>query len=108
MHRILALFREKETRDELGLGAIRDSFSDQLFPGTSTIHTRLRYFFFVPWVYQQLEKWRVRARDIPRRAREIELALVLPLLQSDDKADVFGKTAGGISNVCPARSIGPD
>ena len=94
MHRILALFRERETRDELGLGAIRDSFSDQLFPGTSTIHTRLRYFFFIPWIYQSLENSQVSARHMPRRAREMELALVLPLLQSDDEAGVFGKTAG--------------
>jgi hypothetical protein len=45
---ILALFEERETRGELGLGAIRDSFADHLFPGTSTIQTRLRYLFFVP------------------------------------------------------------
>ena len=90
MYRILALFRERETRDELGLGSIRDSFSDQLFPGTSTIHTRLRYFFFIPWVYQQLETWRIPARDVPQRAREMELKLILPLLESDDKAGVFG------------------
>ena len=35
--RILAFFRVRDSRDELGLGAIRDSFSDKLFPGTSTI-----------------------------------------------------------------------
>ena len=46
--RILSLFQEKESRDELGLGSVRDSFADQLFPGTSTIQTRLRYMLFVP------------------------------------------------------------
>ena len=46
--RILALFQEKETRDELGLGGVRDAFADRLFPGTSTIQTRLRYMLFVP------------------------------------------------------------
>ena len=35
--RILSLFQQRESRDELGLGAIRDSFADKLFPGTSTI-----------------------------------------------------------------------
>jgi hypothetical protein len=48
--RILALFREKESRDELGIGGIRDAIADRLFPGTSTIQTRLRYMLFVPWV----------------------------------------------------------
>ncbi|MGB6753954.1 MAG: DUF6361 family protein [Xanthobacteraceae bacterium] len=36
---VVDLFKEHETRDELGLAAIRD----QLFPGTSTIMTRARY-----------------------------------------------------------------
>jgi len=40
--RIMALFQEHESRDELGVGAIRDSIADHLFPGTSTIQTRLR------------------------------------------------------------------
>ena len=54
--RILALFQEEGTRDQLGLGGIRDSLSDLLFPGTSTIQTRLRYFLLVPWVYERLEE----------------------------------------------------
>ena len=44
--RILSLFQEKGSRDELGLGSVRDSFADQFFPGTSTIQTRLRYMTF--------------------------------------------------------------
>jgi len=39
---VIDLFREEETRDELGLGTIRDAFADLLFPGTSTIQTRAR------------------------------------------------------------------
>jgi hypothetical protein len=31
--RILSLFQERESRDELGLGSVRDSFADHLFPG---------------------------------------------------------------------------
>jgi len=59
--RILSLFqeKEKESRDELGLGSVRDSFADQLFPGTSTIQTRLRYMLFVPWIYHSLEEKRL-------------------------------------------------
>jgi len=40
MNRVLALFQERTTVDELGLGGIRDSIADRLFPGTSTIQTR--------------------------------------------------------------------
>ena len=68
MHRILALFRERDTRDELGIGVIRDLLADELFPGTSTIQTRLRYMLFVPWIYQQLEAEEWGASDQIGRA----------------------------------------
>ena len=58
MSEVIALFREQDTRDELGLGGIRDTFADLLFPATSTIQTRARYFLFIPWVYQELERRR--------------------------------------------------
>ena len=71
--RVLALLDQREARDELGLGGIRDSFSDYLFPGTSTIQTRLRYLFFVPWIYQDLDRRRTPSREVVARARKIEL-----------------------------------
>ena len=69
--RVLALFEERDTRDELGLGGIRDSFADHFFPGTSTIQTRLRYLFFIPWIYQDLEKRRTPSREVAARARKL-------------------------------------
>jgi hypothetical protein len=92
--RILALFQEKESRDELGLGGIRDSFADQLFPGTSTIQTRLRYMLFVPWIYTRLEHQRTPLGEFAARADKMERNLVVPLLASDDKSGVFGVVAG--------------
>jgi len=92
--RILALFQEKESRDELSLGSVRDSFADQLFPGTSTIQTRLRYMLFVPWIYQGLEDKRLSVDSFANQADKLERKLVQPLLDSDDHAGVFGKTAG--------------
>lgn len=35
--------------DELGIGVVRDAFADYFFPGTSTIQTRAKYFFIVPY-----------------------------------------------------------
>lgn len=92
--RILSLYQEKESRDELGLGSIRDSFADQLFPGTSTIQTRLRYMLFVPWIYHSLEERRLPAENFAIQADLLERELVQPLMESDDLAGVFGKTAG--------------
>lgn len=92
--RVLALFRERESRDELGLGAVRDAISDALFPGTSTIETRLRYTLFVAWIYQRLEDERVAAADVERLARKRQLDLVAPLLSEEDRG-VFGRVSGG-------------
>lgn len=82
--RILALFRERESRDELGIGSIRDAFGDLLFPGTSTIQTRLAYMLFVPWLYQQLESKRVPSASMRALSERAEAELVEPLLASDD------------------------
>jgi len=95
MNRILALFRERDTRDELGVGVIRDLLADELFPGTSTIQTRLRYMLFVPWIYLQLEADEWESADIAKEARKREIALVKSLSEADDTDGVFGKRAGG-------------
>ncbi len=92
--RILALFQEKGTQDQLGLGGIRDSFADLFFPGTSTIQTRLRYFLFIPWMYRKLEEEQVPSSRIAAVAREQELGLIEPLLSQEEEG-VFGRTAGG-------------
>ena len=90
---VVDLFREHDTRDELGIGSVRDAFADMLFPGTSTIMTRARYFLLVPWTYQRLERLRVRSAEIAARARRAELDLVEPIERSDDNDGNIGKVA---------------
>jgi hypothetical protein len=75
MLNVVDLFREHDTRDELGVGSVRDAFADMLFPGTSTIMTRARYFLLVPWAYLRLERLRVGSAEIAARARQAELNL---------------------------------
>lgn len=53
---VLDLLSENGTLDELGIAAVRDGFSNLFFPGTSTIQTRAKYFFAVPYALKQLEK----------------------------------------------------
>lgn len=88
MREVLKLFNEPGTVDDLGLGTLRDMFSDAFFPGVSTIHTRLRYVFFIPYLYQQLEA-RATLSDASARARRGELALIAVLQK--------GLTARGLS-----------
>ncbi len=81
MREVFAAFDDKDTIDSLGLGVIRDSISDQLFPGISTIQTRARYFLFVPWVCQILEAEQVPPGRFTARLREVEVALIESLRQ---------------------------
>ena len=41
---------EKGVRDEVGFLALHQGLADRFFPGTSVLHTRLRYVLFVPWL----------------------------------------------------------
>lgn len=53
---VLRQLTEPGAVDELGIGTIRDGFSDILFPGTSTIQTRAKYLFIVPYICLELER----------------------------------------------------
>jgi hypothetical protein len=94
MRRAMDLLSEKGILDELGVGTIRDALSDALFPGTSTIQTRARYFLFTPWIYQEAERLKVSsARIVPwRRQREFEVTNAL--LHSGAVSGAFGRQAG--------------
>jgi hypothetical protein len=87
------LFQEKDTRDELGIGAVRDAFADLLFPGTSTIQTRARYFLFIPWMYLGLERRKVASNTVAKKARDEETALIDILARSDDAQGTIGVVA---------------
>ena len=93
MRRVLDLFKEQGTLDEMGLGSLRDALSDALFPGTSSIQTRLRYVLFVPWLYRRLEDRRVRAGAVQRVARRAEVDLIGPLERNPDSAGIIGVVA---------------
>src|SRR3954468_15086665 len=93
MLEVVDLFKEHDTRDELGIGAVRDAFADQFFPGTTTIMTRARYFLLVAWTYQRLEAKRVSSAQIPERARRAETDLIEAIENSDEKEGNIGKYA---------------
>lgn len=90
---VIGLFHEQDTRDELGLGSVRDAFANLLFPGTSTIQTRAKYMLLVPWIYLRHERRQTPSKDIARKARGDELNLIGLLLESGDTEGVIGKDA---------------
>lgn len=87
-------FKETDTRDELGLGSIRDGFADLFFPGTSVIQTRARYFLFVPWMYLHLEARKTSSAEIETKARRAETKLIQVLKASDHSDGTIGARAG--------------
>jgi hypothetical protein len=90
---VIELFGERTTRDELGLGGVRDAFADLLFPGVSTIQTRAKYLLFVPWIYLILEDKDVPSSAIALKARKLETELMNLLSASDDTSGVIGGRA---------------
>jgi hypothetical protein len=88
---LLRFFSERETRDELGIGTIRDALSDALFPGISVIQTRARYFLFVPWLFQEAQRRGYAGPDLLSRVGRDERRLVEALRRGG-----WGETGQGL------------
>ncbi|WP_178915486.1 DUF6361 family protein [Natronomonas gomsonensis] len=90
---LLDKFRRRDTRDELGFGRIRDSFSNLFFPGTSTIQTRVRYFLFIPWIYAEVQQRDPPPDEFPDTIRRYEQRLIRGLLRGGEAEGVIGREA---------------
>lgn len=101
-HRIMDLFSEEDLRDELGIGAVRDALSDLLFPGTSTIQTRLRYMLFVPWIYRIASREPGSGATRAGAARTHEIALIDALERGGETVGVIGSVARGALKRLPS------
>ena len=74
-------------RDEIGFLSLHQAYADRFFPGTSVLHTRLRYALFVPWMYEKIahqdDRQRISAAiakqelEMTRRLKEIGEAGVI-------------------------------
>ena len=91
---LIHALQEPGTLDPLGLGSIRDAFSDLLAPGVSTIQTRLRYFLFIPWICQQIEAEGLDSTRFLERLREDESILISCLRHLGANNGVQGYSAG--------------
>lgn len=50
---LLKVLGEASSLDELGVGVVRDSISDLLYPGTSVLHTRAKYYILIPELFKK-------------------------------------------------------
>ena len=94
MREMLNLFSENDTRDELGIGQIRDAFSDALFPGTSTLLGRARYFVLIPWCFQKAESKEISGRRLEAAVERNEKHVLFAIRDMDDTKGLVGKRAG--------------
>ena len=89
---VLRNFEDKGTVDDLGFGTIRDAISNGLFPGTSIIQTRARYFLFIPWIFMEAQRrW---PQQMVGKASDMERKLIDALRTADDTDGLIGKAAG--------------
>jgi len=90
---VVELFKDEGTVDELGIGSIRDTLADALFPGTSVLLTRARYLLMIPWLLQQATKATAQSSDGVVRLRALEGRLIYSLLKGGEADGVIGRQA---------------
>jgi hypothetical protein len=97
---------EQETRDEIGFLLIHQGFADRFFPGTSVLHTRVRYALFIPWVYQYAAFNSRRGGDIEAKVRRllINLAIRLKDIGRETYDVIGGDKLGQITSQPPDRA----
>jgi hypothetical protein len=78
-------------RDEIGFLSLHQAYADRFFPGTSVLHTRLRYALFVPWLYLRLIERGERSQVVAALEKE-EVILAGRLKRTDEKG-VIGRDA---------------
>lgn len=91
---VLRLFQEQGAVDELGIGIIRDGFANYFFPGTSTIQTRAKYFFIIPYAMMDTvsDPHVSSVQQALRRLNEIEKESAIIMKKNSDEQGVIGAT----------------
>ena len=91
---LVSALNEPGTLDELGIGTIRDTIADTLFPGTSTIQTRARYFLFIPWILKMVEEGSPQGAEDRARRLQMQLRDALVRAHGPNEPGVIGIAAG--------------
>lgn len=102
MRDIVNLFTQKDSREELGIGTMRDALSDMLFPGTSTLLTRARYLFFIPWCYQFGAMHATDAEGGRRVGERAERDLISTLIGEHETDGLLGQRVGSALRMLPS------
>jgi hypothetical protein len=92
--KIIDILGEPGTIDELGIGVVRNAFSNELFKGISTIMTRARYYYFVPYLMiDYLREKQKQPIDVYMKNAEMDLLEAMTRKYADpEKERIIGYT----------------
>lgn len=101
-NKVMKLLQGQGAIDELGLGRIRDAFSNTMFPGMSVLQTHAKYFLLMPALYAHIEKTRIAdTREARSIVREQEIKMTYRLMDGSAKdakgiigADILKESRG--------------
>ena len=94
---------EQDTRDEIGFLLIHQGFADRFFPGTSVLHTRVRYALFVPWLFLHAAKSKTRGSDLDAAIRRELIQLAIRLKKGERYDVIGGDKLGQLTSQPPDR-----
>ena len=92
---------DQDTRDEIGFLLIHQGFADRFFPGTSVLHTRVRYALFVPWLFEHAAKNKPRGSDLGAAIRRDMIRLAIRLKKRERYDVIGGDVLGRLSSQPP-------
>jgi len=93
--KMIQLLQESEAIEELGIGRVRDHFSNSLFPGTSTLQHHAKYFAILPSLYYQAAHQGKRfssVQDVEKYIIEAEVQITRQLAEHKGQETMTGIT----------------
>ena len=98
--KMMQLLQESEAIEELGIGRVRDHFSNTLFPGTSTLQHHAKYFVVMPSLYYytafKSRKFQNLA-EVSRYIKEAEVQITRQMAKWDNNQ--INTTETGITGI---------
>lgn len=106
IYKVIQTIRDHQAIDELGIGRIRDAFSNEMFPGMSTLQNRAKYFVLLPALYLSAEHEKYRnVNEVRQRILDLEIRLTRQLLNgTPDASERWGITGSTVINQAEKNS----
>ena len=98
LYKVIQSIRDHHAIDELGIGRIRDAFSNKMFPGMSVLQNRAKYFVLLPALFLEAEKGHYKTvEEVRQRILDMEIRLTRQLLNGTPKyEDQYGITGNSV------------